>query len=211
MTPKVTVIMSCYNHEKYVAESMDSILNQTYQNIELYVVNDGSTDRSAKIIKSYCTDSRVNFIDLKENTSAVGAFKILNKCIFETDSKYVSGASSDDFWELDKIEKQVNFLENNPSYKACFTWDKIKYEDGGTLQGIDEGYSCQENRDRFKWLEFLCLYGNCINGTSSLINRDVYMELGGFNWAFRNLQDYDLWVSIVRKYPIYIIPERLTI
>lgn len=208
--PKVTVFMSCYNHEKFVAEAMDSILNQTYRNLELFVVNDGSTDRSGEIIASYVGDNRVHFINLAENTGAIGAFRIINRHIAETNSKYVAGASSDDKWELTKLEKQIAFLEAHMGYKACFTWDSIIYEEDCAQWTLGEGYSFQENRNRYQWFRKFYNTGNCLNAVSMVMLRDVYLELGGYDWAYKQLQDFELWLSLVQKYQFYIMPEKLT-
>lgn len=207
---KVTVFFSCYNHGKYVSESLDSILNQTYRNIEVFIVDDGSSDNSKEVISSYLPDSRIRFVSLETNTGAIGAYHILNQWIFDTDSDYIAGTSSDDKWELDKLEKQINFLETNPSYKACFTWDKIIHEDNATKGVLSNDYSHIENMDRFKYLlHFLCT-GNFLNACSMVMKRDIYIELGGYNWAYRNLQDFDLWLKLALKYPFYIMPEPLT-
>ena len=210
MEPKVTIIGSCYNHEKFVGEAIESVLKQTYKNWELFLVNDGSTDKTAEIISSYLDDDRISFVDLKENTSAAGAYAILHDFVEKTDSVYVASFSSDDMWRTDKLEKQIQFLENNKSYKACFTWDTIIYEENRIGAGVKDGYSHRENDSRYGWLYHFLKYGNCLNSVSSVIDRNVYIEIGGYNWVYRNLQDFDLWIKLVMKYPFYLYPECLT-
>jgi len=208
--PKVLAFFSCYNHEKYVAEAIESVLNQTYRNIELFIVNDGSTDNSAKIIESYRKDERVKFVNLSVNTAAAGAFRIIDEYIRASDAEYIAGMASDDKWKLNKLEKQIAFMEKNTSYKACFTWDELIFEEGADTRTLKEGYSHWPPRDRFKSLEQLIMEGNFYNGVSVVMRRNAYVENGGYNWAYRNLQDYDYWVRFHMHYPVYIIEEKLT-
>lgn len=208
--PKVLTFFSCYNHEKYVAEAIESVLNQTYGNLELFIVNDGSTDNSAKIIESYMKDERVKFVNLPVNTSAAGAYKIIDEYIKASDAEYIAGMSSDDKWKLDKLEKQIAFMEKNTSYQACFTWDELIFEEGADTQSLKEGYSHWPPRDRFKSVEHLVMVGNFYNASSFVMRRNAYVESGGYNWAYRNLQDYDYWIRFHMRYPVYIIEEPLT-
>lgn len=209
--PKVLVFASCYNHEKFVAEAIESVLNQTYRNIEFLIVNDGSKDGSASVIEKYTYDKRLVFVNLKENTSAVGAFRIINEYISKSDAKYIAGMSTDDKWRLDKLERQISFLENNNSYKACFTWDEMIYEnDKSKSCCLPQGYSHSTNKNRFRNLYRLLTEGNFYNGVSAVMVREVYVKLGGFNWAYRNLQDYDMWIRLQLEYPVYLMPEMLT-
>lgn len=207
--PKVLIYMPCYNHEKYVNEAIDSIINQTYENWELYVVNDGSTDNSASVIASY-RDSRVHFIDFKENTALIGVSLFLHNYLKDIDAKYIAGTASDDKWELDKLEKQVKFLETHKEYKACFTWDKLIFNNERDIYNNMSDYSHEANKSRYEWLRRYFYLGNCMNACSCLLHKDVYYELGGMNQCFRQLADFRLWIKLVFKYPIYILEEELT-
>jgi len=209
--PKVLVFCQCYNHEKYVDEAMKCVLNQTYSNFEFFLVDDGSSDRTADIIETYLTDKRVKLVRLKENTSAYGASKIVDEYIKKSDAKYIADMSSDDIWELNKLEMQIQFLEENPSYKACFTWDTLIYEEGANTEAIAQGYSHRKSVSRFENLNWLFQYGNFYNATSFVELRETYLEIGGLNWTYRNLQDFDLWIRIQLKYPVYLMDECLTI
>ena len=207
--PKVLIYMPCYNHEKYVKEAIDSIVNQTYENWELYVANDGSTDSSASIIASY-TDKRIHLFNFKDNTALIGVALFLYNHMRDIDAKYLAGTASDDMWEPDKLEKQVKFLEEHEEYKACFTWDKI------ILNNLDDQYSSKteyshvKNQSRYNWLRHYLYNDNCMNACSCLMHKDVYYELGGMNQCFRQLADLRLWIMFASKYPIYVYEEELT-
>lgn len=208
--PKVTIFMSCYNHEKYVGEAIDSIIGQTYENWELYVVNDGSTDRSGEIIASY-KDERIHYFDFKVNTQFVGAFNFLMDVCGKSDSDYIAGLSSDDKWEKDKLEKQLEVMLAHPEYKACFTWDKVIFsaENRGMYANATT-YSHWKNRNRYEWVNIFFVNGNCLNACSMLADKSVFYELGTMNQYYRQLSDFRLWYFLVRKYPFFLMEEELT-
>lgn len=106
---KVSVIIPMYNSSKHIKECIDSVINQTYRNIEIIVVDDASSDNSVQIIKSI-KDSRIKMIELKQNGGAAIA---RNNGIEKATGDYICFLDSDDYWKLDKIEKQVKFIEAN--------------------------------------------------------------------------------------------------
>jgi glycosyltransferase involved in cell wall biosynthesis len=203
--------MPCYNQAAYLSQAIDSILNQTYKNLELHIINDGSTDNSKEIIDSYAGDGRIKYHEFAENTNYFGVIRMFGTCVSSSDAKYVASLASDDMWRLDKLEKQVEILENNPQYKACFTWDEIIYEENSGSWALPDDYSCQVNRSRYEWFIFFFIWGNRINANSMLMHREVYLELGGYNPSFRALGDFYLWMLLITKYSFYLIPERLTV
>lgn len=105
----VSVILPVYNGEKYIAQSVDSILNQTYNNIELIIIDDGSNDNTLKIINSYSSDPRVIIIT-RENKGLVHS---LNEAIDISRGRYIARMDADDIASVDRIEKQIDFLSNN--------------------------------------------------------------------------------------------------
>ena len=116
--PKVTVILTSYNHAKYIRETIDSILNQTFKDFELIIWDDASIDESWEIIQSY-KDERIK--SFRNEESKRGVYGI-NKAISEVaQGEYIAIHHSDDVWELTKLEKQVKFLDENSDYGAEFT------------------------------------------------------------------------------------------
>jgi len=108
--PKISVIMPVYNAENFLRESIESILNQTFKDFEFLIINDGSTDSSADIIRSY-TDSRINFIDNKDNLFYM---KRLNEALEVATGEYIARMDSDDISLPERFQKQVEFLDANP-------------------------------------------------------------------------------------------------
>lgn len=208
-TPKVVIFMSCYNHEAYVREAMDSVINQTYPNWELYVVNDASTDNTGKILETY-KDERIHYYDFKENTAFIGAASFLQDLLVEVEAKYINIFSSDDKWDIHKLQKQVEILESCPEYKCCFTWDKLIFESENDYYQNLSDYSHRENDNRYEWINQFYYYGNCMNACSALMDKEVFYELGTMNQNYRQLADFRLWFRLACKFPFYILQEELT-
>jgi glycosyltransferase involved in cell wall biosynthesis len=202
--------MPCYNHEKYVGEAIKSVLSQTHRHLELHIINDGSTDRSGEEIKPYLGDARVRYYALPQNTSYFGPVRMYESIVASTSAKYVALLASDDMWKKQKLEKQIEVLENNPRYKACFTWDEVIYEEGAQGWRLPENYSALGNMSRYEWFYFFFLWGNRINACSMLIDKAVYQELGGYDPNFRAVGDLYLWMLLATRHPFYLLPEKLT-
>ncbi|AIH02043.1 glycosyl transferase family 2 [Riemerella anatipestifer CH3] len=114
--PTISVVMSVYNAEEYLEESIDSILNQTYSNFEFIIIDDCSTDSSFAILKEYATkDSRIKLLQKKENKGTQGFIENLNWGLEEARGKYIARMDADDISHPTRFEKQVDFLDNNPS------------------------------------------------------------------------------------------------
>jgi Glycosyltransferases involved in cell wall biogenesis len=127
--PKVSVVLTSYNHEKYIKEAIDSVLNQTYTDFELIIWDDASTDNSWNIINCY-NDKRIIKFRNEYNRRAVYA---INNSISEVaKGEYIAIHHSDDVWEPAKLKKQVEFLDNNQGCGAVFTAASI-IDDNGDL------------------------------------------------------------------------------
>ena len=207
--PKVSIAIPSYNHGKYISETIESILNQTFQDFEIIITDDGSTDNTVEVIKSF-KDDRIKLFVFEENQ---GACKALNNCIINSKGKYFAYISSDDVWENDKIEKQVKYLDENPSTPVVFTKVKIIDEESNQFTETDHYYYSifeQENRPRSEWLNHFFYFGNIICHPSIMIKRSVYDEIGLYNERLVNMPDFDMWVRLSMKYNIHILDEKLT-
>ena len=127
----VSVLLPNYNGEKHLEEAIDSVLGQTYANIELIIVDDGSTDQSVDIIKNY-DDDRIKPIYLEENSHICIA---TNVGFSHVTGEYIARLDSDDVWEKEKLYKQVALLEEKPNARVCFTQVNLIDENG---QNINE-------------------------------------------------------------------------
>ena len=125
----VSIVMVNYNQEKFLKKAIDSVLIQTYKNWELIIVDDGSTDRSVDIIKEY-EDDRIKPIFLQENSHICIA---TNTGFAAVNGKYIARLDSDDIWEKEKLEKQMDFMQQNPDAKVCFTQIELIDENGKNI------------------------------------------------------------------------------
>jgi glycosyltransferase involved in cell wall biosynthesis len=209
LNPKVSIGIPSYNHEEYISETIESILNQAFQDFEIIITDDGSSDKTLQIIKTF-SDPRIKLFSFEENQ---GACKALNNCIINSKGEYFAYVSSDDVWEHDKLEKQVKYLDENPLTPVVFTKAKIIDENGKEFMEKDHPYFSifdQKNRSRSKWLNRFFYKGNCICHPSIMIRKGFYDEIGFYNERMANIPDLDMWVRLCLKYNFHILDEKLT-
>lgn len=205
--PRVSVIITSYNHESFVAQAIDSVLAQTYPAWEIVVRDDGSTDRTPAIVASY-TDPRVRFLGTGAN---LGASLSANECLKEARGEYIAILNSDDVFEPQKLAVQVAYLDANPGVAAVFSQARLVKEDGMDLQG-DHAYSGifhKPNRSRHEWLRYFFDCGNCLCDPSVLVRRSVYEELGMYDARLAAYPDFDLWIRVCLQHEIHILPDKL--
>ncbi len=207
--PLVSIVITCYNHQDYIAEAIDSIMNQSYPSFELIISDDGSTDKSPDIIRErisfYNNDSRIIPLLSPTNTS----FHIVDQAFSIAKGKYICGIGGDDKIALSRIEKQVEFLEGNPVYKACFTWVECIGADENK-QAFFTNIFNRTNIDSTELLRQLLINGNCLCAPSFMMDRNIFISLGGYDFYYKQLQDYKLWLSYLLNNKLYIIQEPLT-
>ena len=125
----VSIVVPVFNSEKFIIETIQSVKKQTYQNWELLLVNDCSTDKSEQIIRNYEEDKRIRLINLKANSGAAIA---RNTGINNAKGKYIAFLDADDLWNKEKLEKQIKFMEEN-NYDFTFTGYEFADENGNNL------------------------------------------------------------------------------
>jgi len=206
--PRVSVVLPSYNHEKYVRECIQSVLDQTYQDFEIIITDDGSTDGTVNVIKGF-DDSRIQLYTHAENK---GACTAVNNCIQKAAGEYIAVLNSDDAWEPSKLEKQVQYLDSHPETEAVFTKVVLVDEEGNPIGPEDykNFYIFEkENRSRYEWLKFFFYSGNCLCHPSVLIRRKCHDEVSLYDERMANIPDLDMWVRLCLKYDIHILDEKL--
>ncbi len=207
--PKVSVILTSFNHGKHVQEAIDSVLNQTFADFELIIWDDASSDNSWDLISKY-SDSRIKAFRNEEQKRGVWG---INKAISEIASgEYVAIHHSDDVWEAEKLEKQVAILDGNPEFGAVFTKAGAIAEDGSPLADEKHFYFNifdQPNRSRHEWLRYFFNHGNALCHPSVLMRKSCYGDCGLYRFGFAQLADFDMWIRLCMKHEIHVLPERL--
>ncbi len=202
--PKVSVILTSFNHDKYLCEAIESVLNQTFTDFELIIWDDASSDNSWYLINQY-TDPRIKTFRNEQQKRGIWG---VNKAISEVATgEYIAIHHSDDVWELTKLDKQVAFLNANTEIGAVFTWVQIIDEHSEEKENDDFN---QENKTRWQWLQQLFAGDNHLNHPSVLIKKQCYQNVGGYRYGLAQTGDAEMWSRVLIKYPIHVIQERLT-
>ena len=197
-SPKVTVLMSVYNGEKYLREAMESILNQTFTDFEFLIINDGSTDRTAEILQSY-DDPRIKIINNEEN---MGLTKSLNKGLLIARGDYIARQDADDISMLERLGKEIDFLETHQDYAVVGTFAKILNKNSDVIHRGDMPIENAQIREFLK-------RDNCIAHGSAMIRKKCLRDVGHYDESMARSQDYDLWLRLSKKYRLANIPEYL--
>ncbi|MDP3445046.1 MAG: glycosyltransferase [Ignavibacteria bacterium] len=197
--PLVSIVIPVFNGSNFMAEAIDSALAQAYPNIEILVINDGSSDEGAthKIALSY--GDKIKYFEKKNG----GVASALNLGIKEMNGKYFSWLSHDDVYKSHKIQTQVDYLETNENIGACYS----------NYDVIDE-YSNFVKSVNVQWFPgkkaLLELFGNgYINGCSLLISKTIFDKVGLFNEELLYSQDIEMWIRILNETTIGKVEENL--
>jgi glycosyltransferase involved in cell wall biosynthesis len=195
--PKVSVIVPAYNAMKYLPETLDSILKQTFTNFEVLIINDGSSDN----IIEWCTqitDPRVKLISQQN----MGLSSARNTGIKYSQGEYIALLDSDDTWVKTKLAKQVEFFKNHPSVDLVHTWIELMNE-----QSISTGRILKSSAEGNVWQQLL--QQNAIACLSVMVRRHCFETVGGFDEKLRSLEDWDMWIRIAINYKFGVIKEPL--
>jgi len=194
--PLVSIIVPCYNHEKYIEECILSIVNQTYKNIELIVIDDGSKDNSPEILKRLQKQYGF-FLEIQSN---MGLSKTMNKATRNySHGKYLAGSGSDDFLALDRIEKQVRFMEAHPEYAMVCGKAYTVDESSNVIEGFNVIDSVIDPKTSLTFESLV--ESNPIPSMTVMLRRDVWLECGGYN-ENTIVEDLDLWLKIAYHFKI---------
>ncbi|MCU7521149.1 MAG: glycosyltransferase family 2 protein [Ignavibacteria bacterium] len=197
--PSISVIMSVYNGEKYIRDAIESILKQIYTNFEFIIINDGSTDDSAKIISSY-SDARISLIQ-QENK---GLSLALNRGIYASRGKYIARMDADDISESNRLLEQIQFMEENPEYVAVGTFANYVDDEGNFLY---KGSLPIKDTDIRIGLPIKCPFVH----SSVMMKADILKKIGGYKNCGRYFYQEDLllWNDLSFEGSLYNINKYL--
>lgn len=210
-SPLVSVIIPAYNHELYIEEALQSVINQTYKNIQLIVINDGSTDGTAEIIGKFTNinqDKNIQFVNKKNE----GVCKTLNRGLAMATGDYVAFLASDDLWLPDRVSIQLEFMEKNKNIGMVFsdawflrlnTKTNVKWSD--YKSGIRK---CFKNDIQNTNMYTLLLTKPMIPALTVMIRKSVFDVVGFFDERLI-AEDDEMWLRIAREYPIAYVDTPL--
>ena len=199
--PKVSVVMSVYNGEKYLASAIDSILSQTFTNFEFIIINDGSIDRTFEILNEYeKSDSRLRIFH-QEN---MGLTKSLNKAVSLANGIYIARQDPDDKSLPERLEKQVKFLDQNPDMVLVGTVFQVIDENDDVVGVTKVPLLDEQIRTRL-------ISSNCFGHGTVMIRKSCLEKTGAYDESFKYAQDYELWLRLSEKFKVSNLNETLYI
>lgn len=193
----VSILLPTYNGEKYITSSIESVLNQTFNEFELLVAFNGTTDNSRELVSNF-NDSRIKIFDYGDDK---GKSKTLNKLIREAKFDIVALQDDDDIWLAEKLEKQIKFIDR---------YDVI----GTFINYIDENNQITGNPDLSRFPFEIVNYSlkglNQVANTSAIFKKSIAIEIGGWRDGLDGVEDFDFWLRLMRNGKKFInIPESL--
>jgi len=205
--PKISVLMSAYNHAKFIKESIDSVLNQTYQDFELLIIDDNSTDSTFEIIKSF-NNHKIKAVKNQQN---VGMVLNTNRLISMATGEYIAIINSDDSWHRQKLEKQLQFLEQNRQLAGCFTLPNLIDEESKIIHPKEQSFIYHDRTREGFLADFFHNQQHHFCYPSVLLKKEVFNQVGFFNASLVVLLDFDMWVRIlIHGFHLKMLPEKLT-
>jgi len=196
--PRVSVVVTTYNRAYILGEAINSVLSQRYKDLELMVIDDGSTDETKEVVSSYIP--RLTYI----HQAHKGVSAARNRGIDHAQGDYFAFLDSDDLWLPNKLCLQMKFMENHPDALICYT-EEIWIRRGVRVNPM-------KKHKKYSGMIFEhCLPLCMVSPSSVLITRSLLEEVGGFDEGLEVCEDYDLWLRISARYPIYLIDTPLII
>jgi glycosyltransferase involved in cell wall biosynthesis len=198
----VSVIIPAFNAERFIIEAIESALGQTYRPIEIIVVDDGCTDRTAEILRSYEKSVKVEF----QNNCGAGAAR--NRGLSVANGEYIAFLDADDVWFSDKLARQVSLLKKHKKVGLVSGFAEVLDEDGKPLDKKRRWNGDIYNKP-ISLYEELLLRGNPVWTSAAVVRRSVFDNVGLFDESKRRSQDYDMWIRIAEKTQFFIMKDKV--
>ena len=197
-SPRVSVIIPTYNRSWCLSEAIDSVLSQTFQNMELIVVDDGSTDETPALLSRYGDHLRV----LCQSNRGVSAAR--NGGIQTARGNLIAFLDSDDTWQPGKLARQVDFFDTHPDAMICQT------EETWIRRGVRVNPK-RRHRKLSGWIFEASLALCLVSPSAVMMRRELLEGMGGFDESLPACEDYDLWLRVSLRYPIHLIDDALVV
>jgi glycosyltransferase involved in cell wall biosynthesis len=195
---RISVIITTYNRSSYLKEAIDSVMAQDCAEFDLTVVDDGSSDETRSVVKSY--GKKIGYV-YQENR---GISSARNRGIRSTSGEHVAFLDSDDLWLPDKLSSQMSFFRANPHALICYT-DEIWIRRGRRVNPM-------KKHKKYSGMIFEhCLPLCIISPSSAMFRRTLADEIGLFDENLPACEDYDYWLRVSVRYPVYLLSEPLIV
>jgi glycosyltransferase involved in cell wall biosynthesis len=194
--PKISVIIPVYNGEKTIEKTIESVLNQTFANFELLVIDDDSQDSTLEVIGKI-KDSRLKVFSYPR----AGVSASRNRGLTQASGEFISFLDADDLWTTDKLEAQFNALQENPQAAVAYSWTDWIDESGQFLRA---GGHISVNGNAYAEL---LLRDFVESGSNPLIRRQALAEVGNFDESLTHGEDWDMWLRLAARYEFVAVPS----
>ena len=202
--PAITVAMSVHNGEPYLAEAIESVLAQTFADIEFLILDDGSADSSRETILGFASrDPRIRPI-LRENRGLIAS---LNQLVAEARAPLIARMDADDICRPERFARQFAFLAEHPDHGVVGSWSEDIDEHSRSIQKDATGFD--QPTSHAALLESIDRHGPLLCHPAVMYRADIVRAAGGYHAAFRHCEDLDLWLRLATRTKICSIPERL--
>ncbi|MBH5321825.1 glycosyltransferase [Aurantiacibacter sediminis] len=201
-SPALSVAMSVYNGERFLAPAIQSVLDQTLGDFEFLILDDGSTDSSRAIIEEFAKrDARIKPI-LRENRGLVAS---LNQLLGTATAPIVARMDADDICHPERFAKQIAFLAAHPDHGVVGSWseDIDEHDRPWPTAGVDHALTNEEMQ------AVAARGGQLLVHPAVMYRKDIVLGVGGYHAAFRHCEDYDLWLRLASETKMANLPERL--
>jgi glycosyltransferase involved in cell wall biosynthesis len=200
MSKKVSVVMAAYNPGRFIEPAIESLLQQTYENIEVIIINDGSTDDTAERVKPYLSDSRVRYFEQDNAGQTIAK----NNGIKKATGELIGFLDADDFFALNKLELQVPLFDTDPKIGVVYSNTSGIDEHGQLIFSRANSFKCYSG-DVTEQL----FYRNFVPFSTALVRKEALDRAGLFDESIAMGIDWELWLRLSMEYQFYHIDESL--
>lgn len=200
---RVSVILTCYNHLRFLPEALAGVTAQTYQDFEIIAIDDGSTDGTRDWLEA-CDVPMTRIF----NPQNLGTYGSLNVALRAASGEFVAILNDDDVWRPTKLERQIEVMDSHPEVGIVHTDGDFIDGDGNVIPGSPLGFAFP----RFETGDVLAglLYENKIIASAALVRRQILIDLGGFNESYFGSGDWEMWLRVCEGWAAGFVAEPLT-
>lgn len=201
--PKVSVLLTCYNHIAFLPAALESVLSQTFKDFEIIAIDDGSCDGTREWLSA-----RNDSLKLIFNEKNLGTYGSLNVALAAASGDFIGILNDDDLWAPEKLEKELALFEAHPKVGLVHTDGKFIDGEGKVVEGSPLGFEFPRTETGDVLLSLV--YANKIIASAVLVRRECFSKLGGFNEGYFGSGDWEMWLRIAEQYDVGFVPEPLT-
>lgn len=194
--PLISVVIPAYNAEKTILETLQSVCNQTFTDIEIIIINDGSKDNTVEVSQQI-KDDRIRIISYPNG----GLPTARNRGISQSQGEYISFIDADDLWSPDKLASQLAALEANPHAGAAYSWTMVMEADGSKT------YSTLPIYFQGNVYPDLLVQNFIASGSNIMVRRQAILETGDFEPSLKSAEDWDYWLRLAKKWEFVLVPK----